>query len=96
MTKGPSSPRKPEVLMVGIGISTTTGIATVVKNWLATDFPDKVNLRYLSTQRESVPGAYLAKFVDGSFALLKIAVLFFGRLLPPLDQKAIVTSAPRG
>ncbi len=67
--------------MVGIGISTTTGIATVVKNWLATDFSDKVNLRYLSTQRESVPGAYLAKFVDGSFALLKIAVLFLGRLL---------------
>ncbi|HBF22999.1 MAG TPA: hypothetical protein DDW23_04205 [Planctomycetes bacterium] len=67
--------------MVGIGISTTTGIATVVKNWLATDFPDRVSLRYLSTQRAAVPGAYFAKFVDGCFAFARLVFMFLGRLI---------------
>lgn len=72
--------RKVRVAMVGLGIHTTTGIATVVRNWLAAGYDQRVELTYVSTNSSQVPGQKLRKAGECLRAYLKL--LF---LLPRVD-----------
>jgi glycosyltransferase involved in cell wall biosynthesis len=47
--------------MIGLGIHTETGIATVVRNWLAAGYEKRVELVYISTNDSQVPGQKFRK-----------------------------------
>jgi len=56
------------VVMVGLHPNTTSGVANVVNNWLEAGMKDEIELKYISTLRNFVPGRYLIKFMDAIFA----------------------------
>jgi len=72
--------RKVRVAMVGLGLGTTTGIATVIKNWLSAGYDERVQLHYVSTNDSQVPGQRLRKVYECVRAYFKL--LF---LLPRVD-----------
>jgi glycosyltransferase involved in cell wall biosynthesis len=53
--------RKARVAMLGLGLGTTTGIATVVKNWISAGYDKRVELHYISTNDSQVPGQKIRK-----------------------------------
>lgn len=67
--------RKARVAMLGLGLGTTTGIATVVKNWISAGYEEKVELHYLSTNDSQVPGQKLRKLFECLRAYLKLMLL---------------------
>jgi glycosyltransferase involved in cell wall biosynthesis len=75
-----SQPRKVRVAMLGLGLGTTTGIATVVKNWISAGYDERVVLHYVSTNDSQVPGQKLRKAWECLRAYLRL--LF---LLPRVD-----------
>jgi glycosyltransferase involved in cell wall biosynthesis len=66
--------------MLGLGLGTTTGIATVVKNWISSGYDQRVVLHYISTNNSQVPGQKLRKAGECLRAYLRL--LF---LLPRVD-----------
>jgi glycosyltransferase involved in cell wall biosynthesis len=72
--------RKVRVVMLGLGLHTTTGIATVVRNWLSVGYDQRVDLHYVSTNDSQVPGQKFRKLLQSIRAYLK----FMG-LTPRVD-----------
>jgi len=68
----PRSSRKVRVAMLGLGIHTTTGIATVVRNWISVGYDQRVDLHYISTNDSQVPGQKLRKLWECTRAYLKL------------------------
>lgn len=69
-----SNGRKARVAMVGLGLGTTTGIATVVKNWISAGYEDKVDLNYISTNDSQVPGQKVRKLFECLRAYTKLLI----------------------
>ncbi len=67
--------RKARVAMVGLGLGTTTGIATVVKNWISAGYEDKVEFHYISTNDSQVPGQKVRKLFECLRAYFKLMLL---------------------
>ncbi len=67
--------RKARVAMLGLGLGTTTGIATVVKNWISAGYDRQVELHYVSTNDSQVPGQGLRKLFECLRAYLKLMLL---------------------
>jgi len=72
-----SASKKTRVTMMGLGLSTTTGIATVVKNWLGAGYDQQVDFCYLSTNDSQVPGQKFRKL----FEALRSYLALMGRTL---------------
>ena len=70
-----SNSRLVRVTMMGLGLNTTTGIATVVKNWLSVGYGQQVKFRYISTNHSQVPGQRLRKLVEAFWAYSRLVVL---------------------
>jgi glycosyltransferase involved in cell wall biosynthesis len=64
--------RKVRVAMLGLGIHTTTGIATVVRNWLSVGYAQRIDLHYISTNDSQVPGQKLRKLWQCTRAYLEL------------------------
>ncbi|MAW60127.1 MAG: hypothetical protein CMJ94_04750 [Planctomycetes bacterium] len=67
-----TAPRKVRVAMLGLGLGTTTGIATVVKNWISAGYAERVELNYISTNDSQVPGQKLRKLYQCLRAYTKL------------------------
>lgn len=63
------------VVMLGLGLETTTGIATVVKNWIGSGYDSKVSLRYISTNGNQIPGQNLRKFFEAIYAYVRLVLV---------------------
>lgn len=71
---------KLNVLMVGPGLQATSGISNVVNNWLEAGLSDKLNLDYVSTLDEYVPGHYVVKFCNAVRSYCQVVAKSFGRV----------------
>jgi len=63
---------KPRVIMMGLGLSTTTGIAKVVNNWIAAGYDRMVDLVYISTNDNQIPGQFARKLKECLLAYIKL------------------------
>jgi glycosyltransferase involved in cell wall biosynthesis len=70
-----SKSRPVRVTMMGLGLNTTTGIATVVKNWLSVGYGQQVKFRYISTNQSQVPGQRLRKLCESLWAYGRLIAL---------------------
>ena len=65
------------VLMFGPGLQATSGITNVVNNWFDAGINERINLTYISTLDNYVPGHYLRKFfnaIRAYFFLIKVGL----------------------
>ncbi|MCH2101410.1 MAG: glycosyltransferase [Planctomycetes bacterium] len=69
-----SQPRKVRVAMLGLGLDTTTGIATVVKNWISSGYAERVELNYISTNSAQVPGQKFRKIYECLRAYVRLTL----------------------
>jgi len=60
--------------MFGPHLNSTTGTANVVNNWIEVGLKDKIELHYISTLRNYVPGRYFTKFIDAAIAYVLFAI----------------------
>ncbi len=58
--------------MMGLGLGTTTGIATVVRNWISAGYDERVEFHFISTNDSQVPGQRLRKFGECLRAYLRL------------------------
>lgn len=66
---------RPRVIMCGPHLDAQTGISSVVKTWLASGFREHVDLTYIATLRNYVPGQRLRKFFQGLHSYFRLAML---------------------
>lgn len=71
---------KVKVLMFGPSLSTTSGISAVVNHWLEADIDKRLQLNYISTLDNYVPGQYFRKIAN---ALRAYGSFLFRRVNPP-------------
>jgi glycosyltransferase involved in cell wall biosynthesis len=64
--------RKPQVMMFGPDLAATSGISAVINNWIEAGIYDEVELDYVSTLDDYVPGKYFTKFKNGIRSYLRI------------------------
>ena len=57
--------------MFGPALSATSGISNVINNWIYVDIQRKIELRYVSTLDEFVPGQYYTKLLNGIRSYLR-------------------------
>ena len=63
---------KINVLMFGPHLEATSGISNVVNNWLSGGLQETINCHYVATLMKYVPGRYLYKLIEASFAAGKL------------------------
>lgn len=63
---------KPQVTMFGPSLAATSGISAVINNWIEAGIHDGIDLDYISTLDDYVPGQYFIKFKNGIRSYLRI------------------------